>query len=365
VKRVSRALAAVVAAGLAVPLWTAPASAQAQAATETASSVGYFFSGGAFQPEGAPQAPPNLLSDRGLDFVAANNLGVAAVGGQEDKVSFAFFSLSTLPFDAVITKATMTVKLAPDSNDNRRINPSPDNVRACAPGDTGFGGEDGQSLSQKAPARKCDVFTANALPSSTPEQYVFDVSALAANWMSVNDGVALTKREDSAANFQVVFTPDVQLDVEFTAPPPEAEAAPADDVSVDLGGVTSSPSFDSGTPSFGGGGGGGSTSLGGGFGGAVAAPLTGAQLGGAPAPETAVDAPAVAAQTRAAPAAASESLTPTAGFWLAGLLLAGGLAFLSLVMGDPRTAAPAGSARPSRLSQALSSGGGSALVTRT
>ena len=61
-----------------------------------------------------------------------------------------------------------------------------------------------------------------------------------------------------------------------------------------------------------------------------------------------------------------EALSPTPQFWLAALLLTGLLVFLSLVLGD-KTARPAAlTARPSRLSRALSGGssGSSLLAAR-
>lgn len=364
--RLSRVVAVTAAAALVVPVWAGPASAAS--ATETASSVAYFSSAGISKPvEQLPSNPPQLISDSAVDGVAPGNLGVGANAGQESKVSFAFFSLSDVPFGSTITKATLTLKLAPEDNGNRRMNALPKNVRACMPGDTGFGGQDGNSLRDEAPERKCDAFAAAATATPDGGAYVFDISGLAAGWAELNDGVALTRTADSDPNFQVVFTPDATLDYEFTPPADDLGTTTTDtgSVSTDLGG-----GFDagSGATSFDAGGfsGGSVSSDLGGFGGAVASPLVGAELSGGAAPETAVDAPAVAAETRAAPAGVFESTTPTTGFWIAGLLLAAGLAFLSLVMGDPRPAAAASSARPSRLSQALSSarrGGSTPLLT--
>lgn len=361
--RLSRAVAALIAAGLAVPLWAVPAQAQAQPTTETASSVAYFSSTGISKPvEQLPSNPPQLISDSQVDGVGPGNLGVAASANQESKASFVFFSLTDVPFGSTITSAVLTMKLAPEDNANRRTSAAPKNVRACMPGDTGFGGQDGNSLQNEAPARMCDAFAAAATASPDGTAYVFDVSGLAATWPDLNDGIALTRTADSDANFQVVFTPDATLTYEFVPPADELETTVDDtgSTTTDLGTVT-----DSGTTSSGGFSGGSAStgSFGGGFDSAVAAPLTGAALPSAPSPETAGETPAVAVETRAAPVAVTTSSSPTVGFWLAGLALAAALAFLSLVMGDPRTPASSATTTPSRLSQALSSGrGGSTLL---
>lgn len=351
--RLRRAAAVTAAATLAVPLWASPAAAES--ATETASSVAYFSSAGISKPvEQLPSNPPQLISDSAVDGVGPGNLGVGANAGQESKVSFVFFSLSNVPFGSTITKATLTMKLAPEDSANRRSNALPKNVRACMPGDSGFGGQDGNNLQDEAPERKCDAFQAPATATPDGGAYVFDVSGLAAGWAEINDGVALTRTADSDPNFQVVFTPDATLDYEFTPPADELDTTTDDtgSATTDFGTVdsaTGATSFDTG------GFGGGSASSDLGFSDAVASPLVGAELPAAAPAEVAVDSPAVAAENRAAPAAVFESTSPTAGFWVAALLLAGGLAFLSLVMGDPRSAAAVGSGRPSRLSQALSS----------
>lgn len=366
VNRLIRATAVVGAAALAVPLWAIPAQAQSRSATETASSVAYFSSTGISKPvEQLPSNPPQLISDSAADGVGPGNLGVAATAGRESKVSFVYFSLSDMPFGSKISKAVLTMKLAPEDSANRRANAAPKNVRACMPGDSGFGGQDGNNMENEAPERKCDAFQAAATATPDGTAYVFDVSGLAAAWDEMNDGVALTRTADSDAGFQVVFTPDAVLTYEFTPPPDDLDS------SFDTGSTTTD--VDSGFGDGGAGGGfdpggfdagSGSADFGGGFD-AVASPLVGADLPAGPLPETAVEEPAVAAQTRAAPAAVLEQMRPTAGFWLAALLLAGGLALVSLVMGDPRTPAAAGASRPSRLSQALSSaqrGGGSSLL---
>ncbi len=362
--RLSRAVTAVLAAGLAVPLWAAPASAET--ATDTASSAAYFNRAGISQPPGAPAAPPNLVAE--ADGVGPTNLAVAAQGGEEDKVSFLFFSLSALPLDATITKAVLRVPLVAADNANVRVNADPAQVVACKILGSGFSEEDGTDLAL-APDRDCPAFAAQATQEG--ESYVFDITALAASWAEVNDGLALTRKPEGGGNFQVVLNRAATLDVEFTAPPAAETGA------LDGGGTAFDPGVAAGTADLGGGfsggtsesfadAGSGSADLGGGLS-AVTAPLTTPGLPETPAPATAGDAPVVAAPV-SAPVGLAESLAPTAGFFLAALLLVGALVFLSLVMGDPRVPV-AGAGRTSRLSQALSArsrgAGLSALGSRT
>ena len=361
--RLSRAVTAVLAAGLVVPLWAAPASAEA--ATDTASSAAYFNRAGIAQPEGAPAAPPNLVAE--ADGVAPGNLAVAAQGGEEDKVSFLFFSLSSLPLDATITKAVLRVPLVAEDNANVRVNADPAQVVACKINGSGFSSEDGANLSL-APERACPAFAAQATQEG--ESYVFDITTLAASWAEVNDGLALTRKPEGGGNFQVVLNPAATLDVEFTAPPatetaPLGDAGTAFDPGVGAGSADLGGGFSGGTSeSFAGA---GSADLGGAGLSAVTAPLATPSLPETPAPATAGDAPVVAAPV-SAPVGLSESLAPTAGFFLATLLLVAALVFLSLVLGDPRVPV-AGAGRTSRLSQALSArsraAGPSALGSRT
>jgi hypothetical protein len=366
VKPLKRAVAVLCASALAVPVWAVPAGAQAQAASEAGSSYAYYSRTGARQPDAFPAQTPNLVSDSALDGVGPGNLGVAAEGGQESKVSFVFFSLSDIPFGSKITRAVMTVPLAPESTADRRMNAKPTNVRACAPDDTGFGGQDGAPLNpapdptgrglgfEGAPARKCDVFSAVGAPSADGSAYVFDLTGLAAGWDEANDGVALTRSATSDTTFQVVFKPEARLEYEFVPPVEEdlgtettaPEVSVDTSVPVDTGGASfDAGSFDSG--SFG-----STTSPG--F--DSAAPLT---VGEAPAPEApaTADSPAVAARPQAA-VGPIEDLSLTPGFFLSGLLVLGVLALLGLILGDARAPLAATASRPSRLSRALSSPAG-------
>lgn len=368
--RSTRAAAAVAVAVLAVPCWTVPA--QADTGTEPATSGAYFYSAGIAKPDAAPAAPPNVTAS--ADGVAAGKLAVAARGGQVDKVSFLFFSLSNVPFGSEISKAELTVPIA-EGRDNVQLAAAPAKVRACKNGPEGFGGEDGASMAL-APSLLCDQFAAPASPSADGKSYVFDLSGLAAEWSQANDGVALAPADGAdSTNFQVVFeSPEkAQLAYEFT---PAAEQTGTD---------AGTGSSDGGTGTGSGGGvvdvgGSGSTDLGGGFDagtgstssggtgfGTLDAPLTAGELPGAPAPETLDgEQPTLAVQRSAAGGPVSSS-DPTVGFWLTGLLLAGVLAVTSLVMGDPRGASVAQSGTQSRLSQALAAasrgGAPSALLT--
>lgn len=341
-RSLKRALSVACAAALAVPVGAVPALAEE--ISETPSSAAYFNQAGSPKTD-TPQTIPNAASS--VDGVGPGNLGVSAVSGREDKVSFLYFSLSTVPFDAVISRAVLTVPLAPADNANVRVEAAPEKVAACAIEGSGFSTEDGDTL-DVAPARKCDVFAAVGAAEGEAA-YTFDITGLAVQWLEVNDGVALTRDPNKTDSFQVVFTPDATLTLEYTAPSSGAEIpdattdVPTVDVvvptdtgsSFDSGfGSADVPSFDTGTSS-------------------VAAPLTPGDLPAAPAPQTAGDEPVVA--QRAAVDVPTEVLSPEPRFWLAALLLLGALVFLGLVLGDGRSVVATG-ARPTRLSRALASG---------
>ena len=348
-KTLARAAAVSCAAVLAVPVWAVPALAES--VTDVPSAAAYFNSAGIAQPEQAPSKPPNPIAS--VDGVAPGNLGVAAQGTREDKVSFLFFSLSTVPFDATITKAVLTVPLAPADNSNVRLNAAPDRVAACAIEGSAFTDEDDGEALSTAPERKCDVI--KTVGAGDDKAYVFDVTAIASDWLTTsNDGLALTRNPDKTDSFQVVFTKAATLAVEYTAPP----ATDVSTTTTDLGGTAGSfpTTTDSGTTSL-------DTgafdtgALGGSFGtDSAAAPLPGA-LPAAPEPQAVTDQPAVAA----APAASGgpiEVLSPTPLFWLGALVLAGVLLFLGLVMGDRTSPVTSAGSRPSRLSRALSAPAG-------
>lgn len=349
--RTTRGLAALAAAGLAVPLWVVPA--HAETGNEAATSGAYFNSTGIAKPDELAFQPPNVTSDH-ADGVDRGKLGVAARNGEVDKVSFLFFSLSAVPVGSTITKAVMTVPLAP-TNDGKNINiaAAPAKVRACKNGPEGFGGEDGTAL-RDAPKRLCDEFSAPATASDDGKAYVFDISGLASLWAEINDGVALAPAVGAdSTNFQVVFESmdKATLSYEYTPPPVEDFSAFDSTTGTDLSGTgttTDLGSFDSGT---------GSADLG--FG-STEAPFVGGELPAGPVPETATEEPTVAAEQQSG-GGPIEILTPTAGFWLSALALGGALVLLSLIMGDPRASAAAAATRPSRLSMALSSRHGGRL----
>ena len=348
-----RAVAAFAVAALAVPLWATPALAES--GSEGPSSAAYFNRAGIAKPDASPAAPPNLTAQ--ADGVAPGNLAVAAQAGTEDKVSFLYFSLSNLEPGATITKAVLTVKTVPTSNANVTVNAAPEKVAACKINGSGFSSEDGEALSL-APERACGDF--NAAGTAGDGAYVFDITGLAATWTEMNDGLALTRNPSGTDNFQVVFSPDATLAYEYT-PGAGDDLTGGDTGTATTGGDTGTTAFDSGDSGsapiggFDSGSSGGGFDTGGGFG-AVDSPVVGGELPAGPAPETAEagDEPVLAVQS--ASSGPIEVLTPTGGFWVAVLVLAAVLAFLSLVMGDPRTpAAAAATARPSRLTQALQS----------
>ena len=350
--RLTRAFAVVVAAGLVVPVWASPALAES--ANDVPAAAAYFNSAGVAQPEQSPSKPPNPIAS--VDGVAPGNLGVAAQGTREDKTSFLYFSLSTVPIDASITSATLTVPLAPADNANVRLNATPDKVLACAIEGSAFtNDDDGEALS-RAPERKCEVAQSPGTGDDTA--YVFDVTAHVSDWLATtNDGLALRNDPLKSDSFQVVFTKEATLAVEYTA----VSTTDTTTTTTDLGATSSFPTTtDTGTTST------GTTGFDSGsvtaeiptssFDTATAAPLTGA-LPAAPAPETAGAEPVIA--DRVAASGPIEVLSPTPAFWIALLLLAGVLGFLGLVMGDRTAPLTGANSRPSRLTRALSAPAGS------
>ncbi|MBC7373147.1 MAG: DNRLRE domain-containing protein [Frankiales bacterium] len=355
--KVRRTGAVVVAAGLAVPLWAVP-SAFAGTSREPAATGAYFYSAGIDKPAESPTQPPNVTGDR-TDMVAPEHLAVAVrVPNQVDKMSFLSFDLTSVPFDATITSAVISVPLAPDGDGNMSQSPAAAKVRACAAGDEGFNGEDGASFAQ-APTVKCDVFMAPAKDSADKKSYTFDVSKLAASWLTdANNGLALTAADGATSSpFQVVFQPFAKASIAltFTVPSTKIDTTVVPPVlpgSTDGGGggVASDPgSFDPGSVAA------GSVDI---------APAPEFGVAESPAIDTAVPqpevgAPAAAVATGAAPVAVtnvasgrpSEVLTPTTTAWLGALLFVGLLALLSLIMGDPRV--PVRATSQTRLSQAL------------
>ena len=353
-----RALAALVLTAAAVP-FVGVTPAYAATSTEQATNSAYYYRSGVERPEQVPIGQvPNITGDR-LDGVAPGHLGVAVNDlRQEDKRSFLGFDLAGVPAGATINTATVTLRLAENGKDGNRLsNVDPALMQACPADDSGFAGEDGSNL-QFAPKALCDV--ASSVPTAAPDgkAFVFDITAIATAWLNeANNGLALIFAKDTP--FQVVFLPAEQatLDIDYTDPVADA-AGTFTDVPV----TSDAGAFDSG----------GTADLGGGFD-SGSAGVTGTDSGGfasadapvvsdlsgavaAPAPDAAAAAPEVApaAQTPTRRVArVSEVLDPTASFWLGGLLLAGVLALLSLIMGDPKATSALATGRQSRLSQAL------------
>jgi hypothetical protein len=371
VRTLKRALSVACVTTLAVPLWAGPvASADPVTTTEAASSGAYFSRTGIAKPDASPQAPPNVISDR-ADGVAAGNLAVAAAGGEDDKISFLFFSLTDVPFGSTISKAVLTVPLAPSDANNVQVAAEPAKVRACKNGPEGFGGDDGVAIAL-APTKLCDEFSATAEASADGSAYVIDISGLAADWPDLNDGVGLYPNEGATTTpFQVVFqsADKATLEYEFTAPAEVEVPVPTDTTGGSVTVVDTPTSTTPDTTTFDPGtlGSGVATSDLGGSLAPVSTPIAAGELPTAPEPQTA-GAGAVAT-SRAAAELPTEVLTPTASFWLMALLLAGGLVFLALVLGDPRSPASAAATRPTRLSRALAArqrgGAPASLLTRS
>lgn len=353
-----RALAVTTAAALVVPLWAVP-TASAAAKQEPAANGAYFSSTGA--PDTGTDAGKLPPVTRPADGVAEGNLAVAARAGQTDKATYLRFDLADLEPGSTITKAQLRVPLA-EGDGNVVIAPAAVKVRACPAGPEGFSNEQGESLAV-APEALCDTASAAGADSADKKAYVFDITAIAAEWADMNDGVALVPAEGAdSTNFQVVFAGPEQAILTYEATPPADspgtgfDAAPADDFAgpaddgAAVGGGTGDTggSFDAGFAEV--------PSDSGGFG-AVDAPLIGAADVPAEVPaDVPVEDPVAAGDPSAETVATqnvafSERTTPTAGFWLAGLLFAAVLALMSLIMGDPRL--PQAGGRQSRLSQAL------------
>lgn len=348
--KVLRASVVVAAAGLAVPLWAVP-SAFAASTSEPASVGAYFYRAGVTTqnqglPVEPPAAPPNVTGDR-ADGVAPGHLAVAAQGGQEDKVSFLSFALAEAPLDGTIDSALLNVPLVPNAPPaNIVYNAKPELVRVCMAGDSGFFGEDGQSI-LLAPERLCDKFASEpGKLSADGKSYVFDITGLAATWLEVNDGLALTLAEGAASTpFQVVFAPaeKATLAYSYTGTDEILESLPTTD---------SGTGFDSGNaPLDTGFSGGGLPAVDSGFG-SVESPVVDTAL---PEPQTmAAPAPAVAPTDVRNVAVITEApLTPSVSFWAGLLALVGIAGLLSLILGDNRVAAPGAATSQSRLTQAL------------
>ncbi len=337
-----RMLGALALATATVP-FLAVSPAYAESTSITASSAGYFYAEGIRKPDESPAAPPNV-TNTAVDRVAAGNLAVAAQAGMENKVSFLLYDLLEITPGSMITKATLTLPLVPNDANNASYASEPAKVVACMAGPEGFNGDDGNNF-QDAPTRKCDAFSAPGKASADGKAYVFDVTKLAAGWVDGdNDGVALTSASGARTTpFQQVFAgPEkAKLDLVYT-PSPELDVAPPVTVPEPPStGTTDGAGFGSvGTfvppPA--------DTSFG-----TVSSPVI-PEAAPAPAPGLAPAAPATTPAVAAGPATI-EMLRPTTQFWVAGLLLAGLLALLGLILGDSRVATT--TAKPSRLTRAL------------
>lgn len=356
-RALTRVLAAAGAAALTVPVWTVPAAAETTSSTETAAYGAYFSSTGIRKPDASPAAPPNVTNN--ADGVESGKLAVAARAGMDDKISFLYFQLADLPAGATITKATVTVPLA-SGGQNVAYGAGPAKVLACPAGPEGFFGEDGAAM-EDAPSRSCDKASAVAELSTDATAYVFDATAIAALWVTANDGLALVPNEGARTTpFQVVFesADRAELALEYTAPAePTTSGTGSDttDTSLTGTGTGTGTASDPGTVSFDPGltsGSGISTTDLGSVGSTSTAPL----VGGVPpatTPEPLTAGPGTVTTQRAAADLPVEVLAPTPAFWLGALLLAGALLLLALVLGDSRSPALALTSRPSRLSRAL------------
>jgi hypothetical protein len=313
-------------------------AARAESVALVPSNSAYFYANGVDKPDQSPAQPPNVTGD--ADGVSAGNLAVASKGGDEDKVSFLYFDLFSLPEGATVDNAVVTMKLVPLSPTDMSAQAAPEKVVACKASDKGFSGDDGAGLAKNAPDRLCKDFSAPGTAAPGGSAYQWNITGLVSTWMSgINDGLAFTRADTSPnGNFQVVFdkAATATLTLEYTLPTtteppvttppvvtPPIVPAPGPAVVVPPSGTVPPP--DSTVPAV--------------------------------VPNPSVNEPAApVVQTPTQPvtrnvAAVSTSLRPTTGFWLAAAGLAAGLVLLSLVLGDSRV--PAAAQSRSRLSQAL------------
>jgi hypothetical protein len=352
VRRTARALAAVAAASLAVPLWAVPA--HAETLTRTASLGAYYLStnpgnvGGGVLPIGGQRAPD---SARSADGVAEDDLAVAVVAagsGMPDKFSALQFDLFELPTGATVSKATVVVPLS-ENPQSRSTATDPTLVVACLAGPQGFGDADGAPF-QDAPSAECGEASAQATSIEGGKAFEFDITPIAQKWTeTLNTGLVLFPSEAGFGRpFQTVFTPKDQarLTLAFTAPAEDdvpldttttTDTSFDDTATFDTGGSGSagfdSGSFDSGTSSFDS----GSASFG-----SIEMPAVASA--DTPTPSVADETPAVA-QPVVRTAAPAVPMAFDAATWAA--LLAGAvlLGVVSLALGAPASApAAAGTA---------------------
>ncbi|HUR14622.1 MAG TPA: hypothetical protein VM097_09050 [Mycobacteriales bacterium] len=303
--------------------------AAADDASLTPSNSAYFFSKGIDKPEEAPAPPPNATA-LAADGVSAGNLAVAANAGAEDKVSFLYFDLFSVPTDATVSQAVVTMTPLPASPTDVSFNASPDKVVACAAGPEGFKDDDGAGL-VNAPARLCTQF--KAVGKAAAAAYAWDVTTLAQQWVAgTNDGVAFTRADEApGSNFQVVFGPaaTAKLTVSYTVPdtfvPPFVPPVAPPVVGPPVVGGGLPPVTDPFVPTP-----------------DVIVPNPQPNVVPTPQPSTVTPTRTVALST---------SMRPTNQLWLAGAGLLGLLVLVSLVLGDPSV--PTTGRSRTRLSQAL------------
>lgn len=322
------------------------------AAEATPTYVAYYFRGGEdggdTLPTGAIPVKPG--GNDALDGVPDDEAAVSVVApGQPDKETFLLYDL-TLPEGAEVTQATLTLPLS-ESDGARQVNPGPGLVKAVKAGPEGFA-DTHAARWESRPSTDPEGFSAEGELSEDGTKYTFDLTGLAQEWTEVNDGVALVPA-DTTTPFQVVFGPrdSMLLTVAYT------EKA-SEDVAVDDTLPTDEPltaeTFTEETFSTGAG---DSGSGDGGFGfedtGALPALESAGEAASAQSPDLLLDTSPEVAETETVVAAGTqgfqEFLEPTRGLLAAGVAVALLLAFLSLILGDPRVATPAPAARSGRV----------------
>jgi uncharacterized membrane protein YgcG len=220
----TRALVALAAASLAVPLWAVPASAETVA--ETASIGAYYLSTNPGTVGAVPQNPlggqkaPDTAKN--ADGVAQDDLAVAvtaAGSGMPDKFSALQWDLLDLGFEATVSKATVVLPFS-TKPDSRSTDRNAGLVVGCLGGPEGFGDADGEPF-QDAPSQTCAETAVPATAVEGGNALEFDITAIAQKWTELNTGLILYPSEAGFAKpFQSVFADKSQarLTLAFTAP---------------------------------------------------------------------------------------------------------------------------------------------------
>jgi hypothetical protein len=362
-RRTTRALAITAAAGLAVPLWAAPALAATL--TETASVGAYYLAanpgviGEGVSPVGGQKAPDNA---KGADGVAQDDLAVSVTvpNSEPDKFSALMWDLVDLTPGATVEKATVVLPFS-TKPDSRSSSKDPALLQLCLAGPEGFGDADGEPVAD-APSADCEAGAATGVPVEGGNALEFDITAIAQKWTEMNSGLVIRPTDAGKARpFQTVFADKSQARLALSFTGGIEDEIPVDDAELT---VTSdsgtSDSFDAGSGggSFDAGGGSGSVDSSGGASfdaGALGTPSLGGSSAGAGQAPTVADPATTAAPPLRRVSSSGNPMALDAVTVLAVLAGAALLAAVSLALGAPVQApgAAAPAFRPGGVASAL------------